>query len=90
MAPDLLVELQDFVLPESEVAPKDNSSPLDFEMVPESLEFVPDSMAPKWEHALPSGAFVCAHCHLVHEDRLAWDRAHSRFKLWSHCGIVHL
>jgi len=90
VAPDLLVELQDSVPPESEVAPKDDSSPLDSEMVPESLEFVPDSMAPESEHALPPGAFVCARCHLVHEDRQAWDRAHSRFWPCSRCGLMHL
>jgi len=90
VAPNLLIELQDSVPPESEVAPKDDSSPLDSEMVPESLEFVPDSMAPESEHALPPGAFVCARCHLVHEDRQAWDRAHSRFWPCSRCGLVHL
>jgi len=60
--------VSDSITLESEVAPKDNSSPLDSEMVPESLEFVLDSMAPESEHALPPGAFVCARCHLVHEE----------------------
>jgi hypothetical protein len=41
------------------------------ELVPDSMEMVPDS--------LPPGAFVCGRCHLVHEDREAWNRAHSRF-----------
>jgi len=115
VAPDLLVELEDSIPPESEVAPKHKSSPLDSEMVPESLEFVPDSMAPKddsstldsgmvpqslefvpdsmapeLEHALPPGAFVCARCHVIHENREAWNRAHSRFWPCSRCGLVHL
>jgi hypothetical protein len=55
VALDLHVELQDSVPPESEVAPKDDSSLLDSKMVPESLEFVLDSMAPESEHALPPG-----------------------------------
>jgi hypothetical protein len=38
MASDVLVELQDSVPPDSEVAPKDDSFPPDSEMVPESLE----------------------------------------------------
>ena len=90
VAPDLLVELEDSIPPESEVAPKHKSSPLDSEMVPESLEFVPDSMAPESEHALPPGAFLCARCHLIHENREAWNRAHSRFWPCSRCGLVHL
>ena len=55
-----------------------------------SLEFVPDSMAPESEHALPPGAFLCARCHLIHENREAWNRAHSRFWPCSRCGLVHL
>jgi hypothetical protein len=91
VAPESEMEMvSDSITLESEVAPKDNSSPLDSEMVPESLEFVLDSMAPESEHALPPGAFVCARCHLVHEDRQAWDRAHSRFWPCSRCGLVHL
>ena len=42
---------------------------------------VPDSLLP--------GAFVCGRCGLVHEDRQAWNRAHSRFWPWSRCGLVH-
>jgi hypothetical protein len=43
--------------------------PAPLELAPESVEMVPDSLLP--------GAFVCGHCHLIHEDREAWNRAHS-------------
>jgi len=75
VAVDLLVEQQDTVAPESE-----------------SIEIVPDSVAPESEHApdsLPPGAFVCGRCGLVHENREAWDRAHSVFWPCSRCGLVH-
>ncbi|KAG2578727.1 hypothetical protein PVAP13_6NG115218 [Panicum virgatum] len=61
-------------------AAKSSSLILDF-FTPES-ELVPDS--------LPSGAFVCTRCHLVHEDRQAWDRGHSRLWPCSRCGLVHM
>jgi ribosomal protein S27AE len=51
------------------------------ELAPESVEMVPDS--------LPPGAFVCGRCHLVHEDREAWNHAHSRFYPCPRCGLVH-
>jgi len=47
----------------------------------DSMEVVPDS--------LPPGAFVCGRCGLVHEDREAWNRAHSRFCPCPSCGLVH-
>ena len=47
----------------------------------DSMEVVPDS--------LPPGAFVCGRCGLVHEDREAWNRAHSRFYPCPRCGLVH-
>jgi hypothetical protein len=50
----------------------------------EFLEVVPDS------EELPPGAFVCARCHCVHEDRQSWDRAHSRRWPCACCGLVHL
>lgn len=28
--------------------------------------------------SLPTGSFICARCHLVHEDRQTWNRVHSR------------
>jgi len=46
------------------VTPELQELTLDSEMVPDSL---------------PPGAFVCGSYHLVHEDREAWNRAHSRF-----------
>jgi len=39
--------------------------------------------------SLPPRAFVCGRCHLVHEDREAWNRAHSRFYPCPSCGLVH-
>jgi hypothetical protein len=39
--------------------------------------------------SLPPGAFVCGRCGLVHEDREAWNRAHSRFHPCPSCGLVH-
>ena len=54
---------------------------LDSVIAQDSVEMVPDS--------LPLGAFVCGRCGLVHEDRQAWNRAHSRFWPCSRCGLVH-
>jgi hypothetical protein len=68
----------------------DSESP---ELAPdsESLELVADSMENELvEDSLPPGAFVCARCHLIHEDRQAWDRAHSCFLPCSRCGLVHM
>lgn len=48
---------------------------------PESMEVVPDSLPPE--------AFVCGRCGLVHEDREAWNRAHSRFYPCPSCGLIH-
>jgi len=55
-------------------------------MVPDSQEVAADSVVPE---SLPPGAFVCGRCHLVHEDREAWNRAHSRFYPCPRCGLVH-
>ena len=58
-----------------------------------SSSLVPDSFTPESElvpDSLPLGAFVCARCHLVHEDRQAWDRAHSCWWPCSRCGLVHM
>jgi hypothetical protein len=123
------------------MAPDDDSSPLDSEIVPDSMEsklaapdsasrkLVPYSMAPKFvapdsmslelvldspklvpdslpdsqelvpdsvpdspelvPDSLPPGAFVCARCLLVHEDRQASERAHSRRWPCSRCSLVH-
>jgi hypothetical protein len=73
VTPDLEME----VLPDSQMEAVPDSIAVDSEMVPDSViaqdsvEMVPDS--------LPLGAFVCGRCGLVHEDRQAWNRAHSRF-----------
>ena len=75
----------------------------DVERTPESFvpdsQIAPDSVTPELQEltvdsemvsdSLTSGAFVCGSCHLVHEDREAWNRAHSRFWPCSRCGLVH-
>jgi hypothetical protein len=71
------------------------------EVAPESeMEVVPDSMMPDYKmelapesemvpKCLPPGAFICGRCHLVHEDREAWNRVHSRFWPCSRCHLKH-
>jgi len=66
-------------VPDSQMAPASVTPELQ-ELAPNS-EMVPDS--------LPPGSFVCARCHLVHEDRQAWNRAHSRLWPCSRCGLIH-
>jgi hypothetical protein len=92
VTPDLEME----VLPDSQMEAVPDSIAVDSELVPDSViahdcvemvldsviahdsvEMVPDS--------LPPGAFVCSRCGLVHEDRQAWNRAHSRFRPCSRC-----
>ena len=70
----------DEVVPESQMPP-DSITPELLELAPDSMEVVPES--------LPLGAFLCSRCHLVHEDREAWNRAHSRFYPCPRCGLVH-
>jgi hypothetical protein len=59
------------------------------DIVPDSVNIMPDSveMVPE---SLPSGAFICGRCHLIHEDCEAWNHAHSRFYPCPHCGLVHV
>ena len=65
--------------PDEGIMPELLELPLDsMDVVPDSMEVVPDS--------LPPGAFVCGRCGLVHEDREAWNRAHSRFHPCPSCG----
>ena len=68
------------MVPESQMPP-DSITPELLELAPDSMEVVPES--------LPLGAFLCSRCHLVHEDREAWNRAHSRFYPCPRCGLVH-
>jgi len=75
VAPDSKME----VVPESQMAPDS--------ITPELLELAPDSEMVL--DSLPLGSFLCARCHLVHEDRQAWNRAHSRFWPCSRCGLFH-
>lgn len=56
----------------------------DLQMAPDSIAM--DSIVPD---SLLSGAFLCGRCGLVHEDREAWNRAHSRFRPCRRCGLVH-
>ena len=84
--------LSEEVVPDS--TPESQQPSPDSEMVPDSIEVVPDSieMVPDLEmvpDSLPTGAFICGRCHLVHEDRESWNRAHSRFYPCSRCGLVH-
>jgi hypothetical protein len=58
------LELHDLVAPDSEV-------------VPDSLP--PDSMDVHAQEVAPESQKVCARCHLVHEDRQAWNRVHSQY-----------
>jgi hypothetical protein len=68
--------------------PEEVVTPALLELAPDSeMEVVPDSemeLAPNSEmevvpDSLLPGSFLCGRCHLVHEDRQAWNRAHSRF-----------
>ena len=63
------------------------------ELPPDSMDVVPDSLLPDSMEvvpdSLPPGVFVCGRCGLVHEDREAWNRAHSRFHPCPSCGLVH-
>ena len=67
------------------------------------MEFTPESElnalelhdAPESEEllaldSLPPGAFLCPRCHLVHEDRESWNRAHSLLYPCVRCGLVHM
>ena len=56
----------------------------DLQMAPDSI--ATDSIVPD---SLPPGDFLCGRCGLVHEDREAWNRAHSRFRPCRRCGLVH-
>ena len=69
-------------------APDEGITPELLELPPDSMDVVPDSMEVVPD-SLPPGAFVCGRCGLVHEDREAWNRAHSRFHPCPSCGLVH-
>ena len=92
LAPDFMeIMTEDGVEQEMEMVPdsitsesletEKGVSSVSLELAPDSMEMVPDS--------LPPGAFVCGRCHLVHEDREAWNRAHSWFYPCPRCGLVH-
>jgi len=82
-----------------EVAPGSVQMDATEELVPDSMDaaksswLIPDSFTPESElipDSLPPGAFVCARCHLIHEDRQAWDRTHSCWWPCSRCGLAHM
>jgi len=68
--------------------PDEGITPELLELPPDSMDVVPDSMEVVPD-SLPPGAFVCSRCGLIHEDREAWNRAHSRFYPCPSCGLVH-
>ncbi|TKW08983.1 hypothetical protein SEVIR_6G061500v4 [Setaria viridis] len=81
----------DSITPELQMAPDSTmlnsitmDSMPDLQMAPDSI--ATDSIVPD---SLPPGAFLCGRCGLVHEDREAWNRAHSRFRPCHRCGLVH-
>jgi hypothetical protein len=89
-------EPEDVVMPKLEmVMAADSSTPLelhdlvgpDSEVVPDSLP--PDSMDVHAQEVAPESQKVCARCHLVHEDRQAWNRVHSQYWPCSRCNLVH-
>ena len=80
MVPDSQEVAADGVALDSQ-EPDEGITPELLELPPDSMEVVPDS--------LPPGVFVCRRCGLVHEDREAWNRAHSRFHPCPSCGLVH-
>ena len=97
--PELIApESQEVVAPESQ-EPEEVAAPdSEMEVVPDS-QMAPDSITPELQElaldsemvpdSLLPGSFICARCHLVHEDRQAWNRAHSRLWPCSRCGLIH-
>jgi hypothetical protein len=95
-------ELQELLAPDSQ-EPEEVVTPELQELTPDSeMEAVPDlqmasdSITPELPDSetmvldsLPPGFFLYARCHLIHEDRQAWNRAHSRRWPCSRCGLVH-
>ncbi|XP_066327230.1 uncharacterized protein [Miscanthus floridulus] len=93
LAPDSEMEVvPDSITPNSEMELTLDS---EMEVVPDSItpdsemELAPDSEMEVVPDSLPPGSFLCARCHLVHEDRQAWNRAHSRLWPCSRCGLIH-
>ena len=79
--------------PEEELLAPDSEELVAPELVaPESEELLtPDSLpTTAVPDSLPPGAFICGRCHLLHEDREAWNRAHSLLWPCARCGLVHL
>jgi hypothetical protein len=78
---EIAPEWQELVTPESqepeEVAPESEEIVPEWQelIVPELLELAPDSITPE--------------LHERHEERQAWNHAHSRLWPCSRCGLVH-
>ena len=71
--------------PAMEFTPESELNALELDDAPESEELLAlDSLPPASEttvpNSLPPGAFLCPRCHLVHEERESWNRAHSLWK----------
>ena len=96
--PELVTPESEEIAPESQEPEEVVAPDSKMEVVPES-QMAPDSITPELQElasnsemvldSLPPGSFLCARCHLVHEDRQAWNCAHSRFWPCSRCGLVH-
>ena len=81
--------------PAMEFTPESELNALELDDAPESEELLAlDSLPPASEttvpDSLPPGAFLCPRCHLVHEDRESWNRAHSLLYPCVRCGLVHM
>ncbi|CAN6371581.1 unnamed protein product [Urochloa humidicola] len=88
-APGIVSELDDVL---EDIAPEDVAPELDDALETKEL-LAPDSFPLSAKitvpDSLPPGAFLCGGCPLVHEDREAWNRAHSRLYPCARCGLIH-
>jgi predicted RNA-binding Zn-ribbon protein involved in translation (DUF1610 family) len=92
LVPDSLPPASETTVPDSLLPASETTVP--DSLLPASETTVPDSLLPASEttvpDSLPPGAFLCAHCHLVHEDRDSWNRAHLVLYPCVRCGFVHM
>ncbi|CAN6277402.1 unnamed protein product [Urochloa humidicola] len=91
----LALESKEVIAPEVVVPDSEQLLAPELDDAPESEEVLaPDSLPPGSEmtvlESFPSGAFLCARCHLVHEERESWNRAHSSLWPCAHCSLIHL
>ncbi|CAN6338402.1 unnamed protein product [Urochloa humidicola] len=83
LAPDSLSPDSETMVPDSEEVLAPDSEEL---LAPDSLQPGSETMVPD---SLPPCAFLCPRCHLVHEDRESWNRAHSWLWPCARCSLVH-